>query len=552
MLEYRILGPVDVADETGSISLGGPKQRALLGLLLVNADAVVSTDRLVDQLWGEQPPKAAVASLQNFVAQLRKLLGADALITKPPGYVLRVEPGQLDLHRFERLVTEARAQPAEQRAQLLREALSLWRGPPLADLAFETFVQTEVRRLEELRLEALEERIDADLELGGRGEVVGELEGLVAEHPMRERLRGQLMLALYRAGRQAEALQAYHDARQALVEELGLEPSPPLQQLYRSILRQEAALERAPPEPVAEDHFGDVAGAMLAGRLVLVLGAGVIDGREGDRAGLPSPAEVLAHLVKCFDCPPAYARDLPQAAEYIGLTKGVGPLHDELHALFDGDYAPGPTHDLLAELDGLLRVRGGAHPLIVTTSFDQMLERAFAAAGAEVDVVSHLALGRYRGKFVHVTPDGVATLIEVPNAYGDLSLDHRTVILKILGGIDQRPERAWESFVVSEDDHIDYLAQAEITVVLPVTLAARLRRSHFLFLGYPLHEWSLRVFLHRVWGREKVAYRSWAIGPAPDAIEQEHWRQRGIDCFDMPLEEYLSRLRGRIDVEALV
>ncbi|HSS72469.1 MAG TPA: BTAD domain-containing putative transcriptional regulator [Gaiellaceae bacterium] len=552
MLEYRILGPVEVADETGPISLGGQRQRALLGLLLLNAGRVVSTDRIVDQLWGEEPPKAALASLQNFVSQLRRLLGAHALLTKRPGYLLQVEPAQLDLLRFERLVTEARAEPAERRSQLLREALSLWRGPPLADLAFETFVQTEVRRLEELRLGALEERIDADLELGGRGELVGELEGLVAEHPMRERLRGQLMLALYRAGRQAEALQAYHDARQALVEELGLEPSPPLHQLYRSILRQEAALERAPREPVAEDHFGDVASAMLAGRLVLVLGAGVIDAREGDGAALPSPPEVLAHLVKCFDCPPAYARDLPQAAEYIGLTKGIGPLHDELHALFDGDYAPGPTHHLLAGLAGLLRMRDVPRPLIVTTSFDQMLERAFALAGEEVDIVSHLALGRYRGKFVHVTPDGTATLIEVPNAYGDLSLDRRTVVLKILGGIDQRPERAWESFVVSEDDHIDYLAQAEITVVLPVTLAARLRRSHFLFLGYPLHEWSLRVFLHRVWGREKVAYRSWAIGPTPDAIEQEHWRQRGIDCFDMPLEEYLSRLRGRIEVEAHV
>jgi hypothetical protein len=181
-----------------------------------------------------------------------------------------------------------------------------------------------------------------------------------------------------------------------------------------------------------------------------------------------------------------------------------------------------------------------------------MLEHAFAAAGEEVDVVSHLGLGRYRGKFVHVAPGGAATVIEVPNAYGDLSLDHRTVILKILGGIDQRPERAWESFVVSEDDHIDYLAQAEITVVLPVTLAARLRRSHFLFLGYPLHEWSLRVFLHRVWGREKVAYRSWAVDPTPDAIEQEHWRQRGIDCLDMDLAEYLSRLKGRLEAEALV
>ena len=289
MLEYRILGPVEVADETGPISLGGQRQRALLGLLLLNAGTVVSTDRIVDQLWGEEPPKSAIASLQNFVAQLRRLLGAESSIVSGPGYVLQVEPAQLDLLRFERLVTEARAQPAEQRSKLLREALSLWRGPPLADLAFETFVQTEVRRLEELRLEALEERIDADLELGGRGELVGELEGLVAEHPMREQLRGQLMLALYRAGRQAEALQAYHDARQALVEELGLEPSPPLQQLYRSILRQEGALERAPPEPVAEDHFGDVAKAMLAGRLVLVLGAGVIDAREDDGAALPSP-----------------------------------------------------------------------------------------------------------------------------------------------------------------------------------------------------------------------------------------------------------------------
>jgi hypothetical protein len=124
------------------------------------------------------------------------------------------------------------------------------------------------------------------------------------------------------------------------------------------------------------------------------------------------------------------------------------------------------------------------------------------------------------------------------------------VILKIFGGIDRHPEREWESFVVSEDDHIDYLAQAEISVVVPVTLAARLRRSHFLFLGYPLHEWSLRVFLHRVWGRERVGYRSWAIGPKPDAIEQELWRQRGIDIFDVSLEEYVSGLRSRVEAEA--
>jgi DNA-binding SARP family transcriptional activator len=547
--EFRILGPLEVVGPNGPLVLGGQLPRALLALLLIHAGDVLSSDRIVEELWGEQRPRTALTSLQNFVSQLRKLLPAGVLVTKPPGYVLRIEPDQLDLCRVERLVAESRGQDAKQRSRLLREALALWRGPPLADFAFESFAQGEIRRLEELRLEALEERIDADLELGGGSELVGELEGLVAEHPLRERLRGQLMLSLYRAGRQAEALQAYLDARRMLVDELGIDPSPALQQLYRSVIRQEPVLEPPSVQHPVEDHFGDVVEAFLAGRLVLIVGTGVNPPGEPAKDGLPGPAEVAAHLARCFECPPDHTRDLAHVAEYVALTKGVGPLYDELHALFDRESAPGPVHRTLAELAGLLRARGGSNQLIVTTNFDDVLEQAFREAGEDFDVVSYLALGPNRGKFLHVGSDGAATLVEVPNAYGDISLERRPVILKIHGGIDRRPEREWESFVISEDDHIDYLSQAEIAVVLPVTLAAKLRRSHFLFLGYPLHAWSLRVFLHRVWGRERVGYRSWAIGPKPEAIEQELWRQRGIDLFDVPLDEYVAGLRSRIEAE---
>jgi DNA-binding SARP family transcriptional activator len=549
VLEFKILGPLEVVGPEGPVTLGGQRPRALLALLLIHAGEVLSTDRIIEELWGEQPPANAKAGLHNFVAQLRRVLPSDVLVTRPPGYLLRIEPDQLDLTRFEHLVADARGKSAGQRSKMLREALALWRGPPLGEFAYESFAQGEIRRLEELRLEALEERIDADLEQGAGGELVGELEGLVTEHPLRERLCGQLMLSLYRAGRQAEGLQAYLDARRTLADELGIDPSPTLQQLYRSMLRQEAVLERtAPPHPV-EDHLGDVVTAFLGGRLVFIVGTGVNHPGERAENGLPGPAEVASHLARSFDCPPDHSRDLAHVAEYVALTKGVGPLYDELHTLFGRDSAPGPVHRTLAELAGLLRTRGGPHQLIVTTNFDDVLEQAFRDAGEEFDVVSYLALGPNRGKFLHVGSDGSAALVDVPNAYTEISLERRPVILKIHGGIDRHPEREWESFVVSEDDHIDYLAQAEIAVVLPVTLAAKLRRSHFLFLGYPLHAWSLRVFLHRVWGRERVGYRSWAIGPQPEAIEQELWRQRGIDLYDVPLDEYVVGLASRIAAE---
>jgi hypothetical protein len=197
-----------------------------------------------------------------------------------------------------------------------------------------------------------------------------------------------------------------------------------------------------------------------------------------------------------------------------------------------------------------LKDRGAPHLLVITTSFHELLEQALRAADCETDVVSYLAMGRHQGKFVHSTPEGSTVVVDAPYAYTDISLDRRSVVLKIHGGVDRRPAREWESFVISEDDYLGHLLETDFASALPVTLAARLRRSHFLFLGYPLQEWNLRVFLHRVWGREKVSYRSWAIAAEPDAIDQELWRQRGIDIFDAPLVDYLTRLGARLEIEA--
>ncbi len=231
-----------VVEDGRAIPLDRQRLRALLAYLLLHANEVVSSDRLIDEVWGPTPPKTAGASLQNYVSRLRKAIGAELLVSQPAGYMLRVDPERFDLTRFERLTAEARGAQPRERAEKLRAALALWRGPALEDLAFESFARDEVGRLEEARLAALEQRIDADLELGSAGELVGELEQLVEEHPLRERFRAQLMQTLYRAGRQAEALDAYQDARHVLMEELGLEPSAALRALQQAILQQDASL----------------------------------------------------------------------------------------------------------------------------------------------------------------------------------------------------------------------------------------------------------------------------------------------------------------------
>src|SRR5919202_1847965 len=310
--EFRLLGPIEVRSGGEPLPLGGPKQRALLALLLVEAGRAVSTDRIVDALCGEHPPRA--------------------------------------------------------------------------------------------------------------------------------RFREQLMLALYRSGGQAEALEAFQRARSVLVDELGIDPIPRLQQLHKAILRQEVRLEPARAAP-AQDHFEDVAATILAGRVVPVLGADV--------------AELTVRLAQRFGYPhDDGAVTLPRVAQYIAVMKGSGPLYDELHDLLDVDLPPTAVHRFFASLPPLLRERGLPHQLLVTTSYDNALERAFHEAGEELDVVAYLASGRNRRLFCHIGPDGNGALVDQPNTYATgLSLERRTVVLKLHGQVERTPTREWESFVVTEDDY---------------------------------------------------------------------------------------------------
>jgi DNA-binding SARP family transcriptional activator len=248
-MDFRLLGPLEVVERDRPLKLGGLKQRSLLAILLLEANELVSTDRLIDKLWGATPPATCAKSIQVYVSRLRKQLGNSRLATHAPGYMLRVEASELDLARFEQLADEARRADARAAARKLRDALALWRGPPLADLTYEPFAQPEIARLEELRMAVLEQRMDADLAVGRHAELVGELEALIVRNPLRERLRFLLMLALYRSARQAEALDAYRAARRELSEELGLEPSEELKRLERSVLRQDPALDLAAGAP---------------------------------------------------------------------------------------------------------------------------------------------------------------------------------------------------------------------------------------------------------------------------------------------------------------
>jgi hypothetical protein len=231
--------------------------------------------------------------------------------------------------------------------------------------------------------------------------------------------------------------------------------------------------------------------------------------------------------------------------------QGSGPLWDELHTLIETEAQPTAIHRFFASLPKQLRAHGAHHQLLVTTSYDLALEQALLDVGEEFDVVSYIATGRHRGRFYHLAPDGTAAAIEIPNTYAsELSLERRTIILKLHGGFDPSPQREWESYVVTEDDYIEYLAHSDVSASVPVGLAARLQRSHFLFLGYTMADWNLRVVLKRLWGDNPLSYRSWAVQNAAKPLEREFWRRLDVDVIEAPLEQYVDALGRHVAEES--
>ena len=331
-LSFRLLGPLEVLGRDGrELPLGAGRQRALLAVLLLHANETVSTDRLVDELWAEQPPPTAAKIVQNRVAYLRRALGDGHLVTAGHAYRLETSPGSLDRDRFEALVREGSealaAGDAQDAGDKLREALALWRGPPLEEFAYEVFARDEIARLDELRLAAIEERVEADLALGLHAELMAELEDLVRKHPLREGLRRQLMLALYRSGRQADALAAYREARARLKEELGLEPGDELQQLERGILTHDPAL--APPRHGApKPRPGRLAARRIAlWTVAALLAAAAIAVALVKLTGGATPVRVVPDSVALVDPRTNHVvGDLRVGSRPIAIAAGAGAI----------------------------------------------------------------------------------------------------------------------------------------------------------------------------------------------------------------------------------
>jgi hypothetical protein len=300
-----------------------------------------------------------------------------------------------------------------------------------------------------------------------------------------------------------------------------------------------------------DSHYGIVADRILAGAVVPFLGAGVnLCGRPDSESWevgryLPSSAELAVHLATNGRYPYHDRTDLLRVSQYFDVMLGHGPLYEDLHGVFDADYVPTPVHLLLASLPSVIRDRPSKKPrffpLIVTTNYDDLLEKAFEDAGEEFDLVTYIADGDERGRFLHTRPDGDARIIDQPNSYAELQCDERPVIAKIHGTV-QRLMQDDDSYVITENHYIDYLSHTDIAQLIPVKIAMRMKKSHFLFLGYSLKDWNLRVILHRLWGEGGASWNSWAVQLKPDGIEERSWGRRGVDLLDIRLEEYIDRL----------
>lgn len=302
------------------------------------------------------------------------------------------------------------------------------------------------------------------------------------------------------------------------------------------------------PNPL-DSNTQTVVKAIIDGRLVPFLGAGANLCGRPEKANfkkgeyLPSGAELASYLADNFNYPADEPKDLLRVAQYVALGPGSGPLYQELREVFDADYPITPLHRLLAKIPGILRKRKCRCPyeLIVTTNYDDLLERAFDEVDEPFDLVKYLSDGNERGKFVHQSPDGNVCLIEKPNEYPKLTLEERSVIMKIHGAVD-RANSERDSFVITEDHYIDYLTRTDISEMVPVKLTARLRKSNFLFLGYSLSDWNLRVILYRIWRGNRLTYNSWAIQLDPNDLDRRSWEKRGVEIIKQPLEDYVATL----------
>ncbi|HEX5617974.1 MAG TPA: BTAD domain-containing putative transcriptional regulator, partial [Solirubrobacteraceae bacterium] len=406
-MDFRILGPLEVHGDRGAVEVPGKKPRAVLAVLLLNANQPVSAERIAVALWGEDAPGGAVRTVHVNVSRLRKALGDSGLLaTTPAGYRLRVQPGELDAERFEELVADGRRAlehgQAEEAGIILRKALKLWRGPPLADLAFEPFAQLEIARLEEEQQAAVEARVEADLAAGRHAELVAELRRMVAKHPARERLAGHLMLALYRCGRQSEALEAYREARRRLADELGIEPGEELRALHDAILQHDPALAMEPAETLP--HELDVAAAPpLVGRAAEL--GWLHDRWQEARAG-------AGRLV------------VVAGSQGMGKTRLAAELAVDIHAhggtvLYASGAAPART-----VFDVLDRMAAARHPLLLVVedadvAGEHVLEAIRDAAGGATLVV---ATAKVPDKLEVLEPGGLLYLKQLDSgAVGEIA-----------------------------------------------------------------------------------------------------------------------------------